>query len=55
MNFRANATDDYPDHVYMSYSLALGSPLPRGETNITATATDQASNSATCKFKVVHD
>ena len=39
----------------MAYSHNSGSIFPQGETIVTATATDQASNSAPCTFRVVHD
>ena len=55
VNFQATATDNVTTNVSITYSKAPGSVFPLGETIVTATATDQASNTATCTFKVIHD
>ena len=55
VNFQATATDNVTRNVPITYSQAPGSSFSLGETVVTATATDQASNTAMCTFKVIHD
>ena len=55
ITFKANATDDYTANVTMAYSKAPGSMFSVGQTMVTATATDQATNRATCTFMVTYD
>ncbi len=52
-NFQlASATDNCPG-VTMSYNFAVGDLIPVGDNTITATATDQANNVATCSYQVM--
>ena len=53
--FQATATDNVSRNVKITYSQAPGSIFSIGETIVTATATDQASNFATCLFKIFRD
>ena len=45
----ATATDNCPG-VQVAYSIAAGALIPAGTTTITATATDQAGNTAACNY-----
>ncbi|NMO21089.1 HYR domain-containing protein [Pyxidicoccus fallax] len=52
----AVATDDVSTNVTLSYSHPRGSTFAMGTTQVTATATDEAGNVASCTFSVtVHD
>ena len=55
INFQATASDNVTRNVAITYSQTPGTIFPIGETIVTATATDQASNTAICTFKIVRD
>ena len=48
----ATATDIGDDDVAITYSAASGSTFAIGTATVTATATDDAGNTATCTFDV---
>lgn len=48
----ATATDDFDPAPTIIYSPPSGSLLPRGNTTVTVTATDQSGNTSTCTFTV---
>jgi ELWxxDGT repeat protein len=48
----ATATDDVTAQPTITYDRASGGTLPVGTTTLTATATDEAGNQATCTFSV---
>ena len=55
IEFEITATDNLSSWIDIIYDIASGSVFKIGTTVVTATASDEAANRATCWFKVVRD